>query len=533
MGVAAALVGVGLLSAAMLPLRAQLSVATTALVLVVPVVVGVAVGGYVAGAVGVVAGFAAYDWWFIPPYSTFSVGEAQNWVALGVYVVVTVVVSQVVVALRRARTMAHRREQDALRLFEISDMLIGDRPTEALLDSVVSTVRRVFALQSVVILLPSDGRLAVAASDGEAVPQALLRRIMPEPGRPAPVPVGGSEGLFTITLSTSARPVGILAFVGADLDANDRQLLATFANHAALAVERAQLQGQATRTRMLEELDRWRGALLGSVSHDLRTPLASIKAAVSDLRDPGVALARAERAELLEMIESEADRLSRLVTNLLDMTRIEAGALEAHCQVVVVDELVHEALGHARWLLGPGSVESELAPDLPAVSADPVLVGQVLANLVENAARHTGVTSRGSAAPAAPAPTGTEAQVPPGPGGGDPTVAAAQGPPGPGGAAPIRIAARAAHGVVELSVADRGPGIPPERRADVFEAFHRLEARRRDGLGGGPPGTGAGLAIAKAFVEVQGGRIRVEDNPGGGTVVVFSLPAVALRAEVR
>lgn len=476
-GILVTIVGAAVLSGAMIPLREHLSVATTALVLVVPVVGGVAVGGFLAGAVGVAAGFLAYDYFFIPPFYTLSVGALQNWVALGVYAVVMLVVSRVVAALQQTRSNARRRERDARRLFEISDLLIGDRPMEELLVSIVSTVRGVFDLDSVALLLPRDGQLVVVASDGEVLAEDWVRRVVPDPGHPTTVPVIGAGPLQTVTLATAARPVGILALAGATHDAHERRLLATFANHAALAVERAQLEEQAMRAKVLEEIDRWRAALVGSVSHDLRTPLASIKAAVSYLADTTLVIEAGERDELLATIDAQTDRLTRLVTNLLDMTRIEAGALAPRCQPLSVAEVVSEAVGQLIQDLVPERVRVQVSEDLPPVAADPTLTGQVLANLLENAAHH--------------APSGSA----------------------------IVVAGEHQGDWIKVSVADRGPGIPVAKRSEVFDAFRRLGR-----AGPHVSGMGLGLAIAKAFVEAQGGTIEVGDNPGGGATVSFLLP---------
>lgn len=484
-GLAAGLLGIAALGGAMLPLRSHLSVATAALVLVVPVVAGVALGGFAAGAVGVLAGFLAYDYFFIPPFGTLAVNAPQDWVALGVYVVVMLVVSRVVAALQAARATASLRESDVRQLFEISDLLIGDRGTTELLDSILSTLRRVFGLESAALLLPSDGTLAVASVDGAPLPEAVLARIMPSP--PSPVSAIGSEDVQTFALATASRPIGLLVLVGQVLGAHERELVATFANHAALAVERAQLREAATRAAMLEEVDRWRAALVGSVSHDLRTPLAAIKAAVSNLVDPLIRLTADERAELLAMIESETDRMVRLVTSVLDMSRVEAGALEPRCQAVLVEELVDEAVRSATGHLDPARIGVSIDFALPLAAADPVLAGQVLANLIENAACH-----------------GSSARHP-----------------------DILVSARRADGVVELSVADRGPGIPRSMREEAFEAFRRLDSPVPH-----VSGMGLGLAVAKAFVEAQGGRIRVEDNPGGGAVLTFSLPVAQVPSPI-
>jgi two-component system sensor histidine kinase KdpD len=264
----------------------------------------------------------------------------------------------------------------------------------------------------------------------------------------------------------------------------DRNLLGTFANQAALAVDRAQLREQAMRTRMLEEIDRWRSALMGAASHDLRTPLASIKTAVSSLRQEDARLGSADRAELLELIELQTDRLARLVTNLLDMTRIEAGALQLRPTNTGLDELVDEALASLGGIVAPERVTVDLPADLPLLHIDHVLISQVLANVLENANR------------LAPGPS------------------------------PIRVAARVEPGSadnrVEISVSDEGPGISAADRDRVFEMFSQ---------NGGGGRAGLGLAIAKAFVEAHGGRIWIDPAMSRGARVVFTLPSEVFARE--
>ena len=232
------------LGAAMLPLRSHLSVATTALVLVVPVAAGVIVGGLRAGVLSVVAGFLVYDFAFIPPYNTLSEGTAQNGVALGVYAAVTLLVAGVFAHLESARTEARSRAAETRRLYELSELLVKDRSLGDLLDTIVTAVQIVFDVPGVALLLPDEGRLAVVASAGQAISAEQLQPLDPETGIPvsvgttAPIP----DRLQTVALSASRRPVGVLAVRGLPASANDRARLLTFANHAALAVERAQLQ---------------------------------------------------------------------------------------------------------------------------------------------------------------------------------------------------------------------------------------------------------------------------------------------------
>jgi K+-sensing histidine kinase KdpD len=485
-GSVAALVVMAPLVAVMVPLRGHLSIATSGLVLVVPVVTGVVVGGFAAGVFAVVAGFLVYDLVFIPPYFTLSVGAGQNWVALVVYVAVMLLVASVVARLEATRTEAHQHEEAIRRLFELTDLLIEDRPLSEVLELIVSTVHDAFALRSVALLLPGETRLEVVASAGTPLSDTELCRVAPEPGVPASL--GGSitsrgAEAHTVALTATGRPIGLLHIWGADLSRHDQDLLHTFANHMALALERAQLREQALRTGLLEEVDRLQRALVGAVSHDLRTPLATIKASASTLRSAEAAVAGPEREELLELIDNQTDRLDRLVSNLLDLSRVQAGALELRNQPIAVSDLVTEALS----ALGPGDPVSDITTDiedgLPLVDVDHLLIGQVLANLLDNAARY--------------APPGTA----------------------------ITIGARRRDdGRVEVSVQDAGPGVPRAERTNVFGMFNRS---------GASGGTGVGLSIAKAFVEAHGETIWVEDVPGGGARFCFTMPAARVTVDVR
>ena len=482
-GAGAALGAVAVLAAVMTPLRTHMSVATSALVLIVPVVIGVATGGFLAGAVAVVAGFFVYDILFIPPYGTLNVGAPENWVALGVYVVVMLLVAQVVSRLDAARSQAHRRESEIRRLFELTDLLIGEKPVPELLALIVATVHDAFGLHSVALLLPTASRLEIAASAGEPFTSEELHRITPAPGTPTSLGTSstGSDEIRTVALSATGRPVGLLGVKGRVLSRHEGELLLTFANHIALTVERAQLREQALRTELLEEIDRLQRTLMGAVSHDLRTPLATIKISASTLGNPAVDLGSEERQELLTLIDDQVDRLNRLVTNLLDMSRVQSGALELHREAIAVVDLVTESVGG----LGPvaaGRITMDLPEDLPLVDVDHLLIGQVLTNLLDNALRY--------------APDDT----------------------------PIAVSGRIGHdGRVVVSVTDRGPGVGPDERAHVFEMF---TGRRSAG------GSGVGLWIARAFLDAHGQEIWLEDAHGHGARFCFTLPVALQPAPV-
>jgi two-component system, OmpR family, sensor histidine kinase KdpD len=478
-GTAAALASMALLTGAMLPLRDHLSIATTALILVVPVVIGVVTGGFAAGVISVTAGFLVYDYFFIKPYLTLWVGAPENWAALGVYAAVMVPVARVVAAMHSARASELRKGRELRELFTLSDLLVEDKPLDVLLSVIVTALKEVFGARQVALLLPRDGSLEMVRSAGEPLTERQLRRIVPEPGVPARLGHDAREqdDLLVLALTASGRPVGLLALSADAAASHEREPLLLFANQIALAVERAQLREQALRTRVNEEMARLARTLVAAVAHDLRAPLASIKASSSTLADAELEISPDTRHDLVTLIDTQADHLADLVRNLLDMSRIQAGVLRPRCSVLPVEQLVSAVLSDLAQPLDGRDVRVEVPPGLPPVDADVVLVARVLANLVHNAVRH--------------GPAGT----------------------------PITIRARLGSAdTIELSVTDHGQGVDAARREEIFELF-----ARRDG----DAGAGLGLTIAKTFVEAHGQRIWVEKAPRGGARFCFTLPVSA------
>jgi two-component system sensor histidine kinase KdpD len=456
-------------------------VATTALVLVVPVVVGVAIGGFTAGVVATAAGFLVYDFVFIPPYYTLYVGAAQNWTALGVYAVVMVVTSRVVAQLNVARREAQGRAAEVRRLFDVSELLVRESLLADLVETIVKAMVSAFDLEGAALLLPGDDGLELVATAGAEMPESELRQLAVPSDRPVPLASSsvGWGSLRAVALTASGKPIGLLALRGLPATRSSNELVRAFANHLAVALERAQLQEQALRAQVLEEVDRLRRSLVGAVSHDLRTPLATIKVSTSSLLDPDAPVVEgADARELVELIDAQADRLDRLVANLLDMTRIQSGALELRPQPVSVDELVAEALSVLGPAGGADRVHWTAPPRLPPVEVDPVLVCQVLVNLIDNAVRYSPANL------------------------------------------PVTVSALTTNGLVQVAVSDRGPGVPAEERPGIFQMFNRRESGGRGGLG---------LAIARAFVEAHGEQIWVEDGFEGGSRFVFTLPAMKVR----
>jgi two-component system, OmpR family, sensor histidine kinase KdpD len=476
LGLAAALASMVVLTGAMLPLRASLSVATTALILVVPVVIGVVIGGFGAGVLSVVAGFLVYDYFFIKPYLTLWVGAPQNWVALGVYVAVMLPVARVVAGMNTARAKELRQGRELRQLFELSDLLVEDKPLDVLLSVIVTALADVFGARQVALFLPvgtGESRLELVGSAGDPLTAAQLRDVVPEPGT-ATRHTQERGGLLVLALTASGRPVGLLALSADAAARHEREPLLLFANQIALAVERAQLREQALRTRVNEEMARLAKTLVAAVAHDLRAPLASIKASSSTLSDAELDISPDSRQHLATLIDAQADRLADLVQNLLDMSRIQAGVLRPRCTVTTLGKFVSAVTDDPPPAWHGHDVLVDLPDELPPIDADLVLMSRVLANLVDNAVRHS-----------------------------------------PSGAPVLIRTAGVAPEVIELSVTDRGPGVDPGRREEIFGLFAR---RDHDA------GAGLGLAIAKTFVEAHGQRIWVEDAPGGGARFCFTLP---------
>lgn len=291
---------------------------------------------------------------------------------------------------------------------------------------------------------------------------------------------GEDEGeVVTVPLVAEGIPVGRIELVGtpvSGIGGTEETVLDTFAGQLALAIERARLGQEAASARLEADTSRSRAALFSSVTHDLRTPLASITASASSLLDDEVDFSPDQHQELLRTILEESQRLNRLVGNLMDLSRLRAGDLSPSRDAIPVDELISSVVGRLRPALAGRTVRVQIREDIPPVSMDAVQMDQVLTNLLENAVRFS--------------PPGTE----------------------------IGITALRWQNLLEIKVADRGPGIPIEERALVFDEFYRKDVGDRRG------GTGLGLAIARAIVSAHGGTMRIEDTPGGGTTVALRIP---------
>lgn len=428
---------------------------TSAAVIYVLAVTGAsAAGGLRAGLAASVLSFLALNFFFTPPFRTLSVAKGEDLVALVVFLVVSVVVGTLLSSAVAQRARAERREREAFLLHRLGTRLLSGEPAEDVLGSFAEAVTELLPLARCEIrteLTPEpvvSERRGAEAGDPEEIPMVAMGR---EVGR--------------ILLSP--------ALPHTQLSDQERNVVQAFAGQMGLALEGARQGAEAASARLDAETNRLRAALFSSVTHDLRTPLASITASVTSLLDEDATFDRDARRELLETIRQEAERLNRLVGNLVDLARIRAGALVPSKTPVEVDEVIEGVVGRLQPILEGHEVQLRLRDNLPPVPMDVVQIDQVLTNLLENAAKFS-----------------------------------------PLGASIIVSAARW-QGMVEVQVADRGSGIPPEEREQVFDLFWS---------GDRSSGTGMGLSIGRAIVEAHGGKIWIQETPGGGTTVVFQIP---------
>ncbi|MBV9758481.1 MAG: sensor histidine kinase KdpD [Alphaproteobacteria bacterium] len=486
-----------LLVAAALPpafaLRQFLAVSNIALVFLTAATVSAVMYGLGPSLFACLLGVLAYNFFFLPPIYTFTITDPENVVALFFFAIVAIIVSNLAARLRSQAIAARHRARVTEQLYQFSRKLAVAAKMEDLLWATVHQIALMLKVW-VVILLPSEHGIAVRAGfpPEDMLDQADLAAAQWcwEKNRPAgreSDTLPGAKWLF-LPLGTARGPVGVVGVVrdqpGPLLRPDQRRLLDALADQAALAIERINLAQDLDRARVLAEADKLRSALLTSISHDLRTPLASILGSASSLASSGAPLDQATCRALLTDIQDEAERLNRFIGNLLDMTRLESGALQPSTTLADLADLVGATLRRAGKLLSADRVELDLPHDLPMLEVDMVLFEQVLFNLLDNAAKYS--------------------------------------PPG----SVIRIAARRKGEALYLQVIDEGPGIPAAELEQIFDKFYRVRAGDR-----GRPGTGLGLAICRGFVEAMHGTIAAAnriDRPGAVLTVTLPVPVGAV-----
>lgn len=416
-------------------------------------VVAALLGGQLPALASAAAGSLLLNFYFTPPTHTLTVSDPENLVAIVIFFAVAVSVASVVdLAARRTHQAARLRAESEILSFLAGSVLRG----ETTLDALLERVRETFGMETVALLERA----------GDVEPWTCAGQAGTDHGKPLQRPEDADVDM----------PVGdhmALALRGRVLPAEDRRVLAAFAAQAAVVLDRQRLVGEAEQARELAEGNRIRTALLAAVSHDLRTPLASIKASVTSLRSDDVAWSQEDEAELLAGIEAGADRLDHLVGNLLDMSRLQTGTVTPLIRDIDLDEVVPMALGG----VPEGSVTLDIPEELPIVAVDPGLLERSVANLVENAVKYS-----------------------------------------PDGRA-VLVSASALGDRVELRIADRGPGVPDGAKDRIFEPFQRYGDAPRGA------GVGLGLAVARGFAEAMGGTLAAEDTPGGGMTMVLTLRA--------
>jgi two-component system sensor histidine kinase KdpD len=453
--------------------------------------------GVAPAVVTAVAGFLLHDFLFIEPRYTLVVNDPRELVTLLLLLVVGLVVSRLAGVSRDRAVAAEAREREARTMFNVSFMLASQRDTANALQPIANLLGDEIRASRVWIVVGEAVKADTAAAHPPTNPlvhTVLRRRPGDEPAEWVRVhaPTRALKSLqdpgdqsYQVTISAGGRTYGALwatrprGFGPPDM--GETRVLAAAADQIGGSLERDGLQRDATSAEISRRSDALKSALLDSVSHDLRTPLASIRAAAGTLMDPDVEWPPDERRGIAASIDLEAEWLNRLVTNLLDMSRVEAGELRPSLAILALADIVAEAVRRSATSLAGHPVEVRIPPDLPPVTVDEVFLGQVLANTLDNAAKYGGA------------------------------------------GAPIRVSARTVDDRVRVVVEDGGPGVPPETLPRLFEKFYRVPRKGE----GSRRGTGIGLAVVRGLVEAMGGRVEARTSELGGLAIELDVPIAA------
>jgi two-component system sensor histidine kinase KdpD len=471
-------------------LRQTLGVSNVAQVFLIAVLASAATYGLWASLFACLVSVLSYNFFFLPPLYTFTIADPENVVALFIYTVVALIASNVAARVRAQAVTARERARITEELYLFSRKLAGIATLDDLLWATAHQIALMLKVR-VVLLLPENGGLAVKAGfpPEDMLDEADLAAARwcfeknQATGRGADT-LPGAKRRF-MPLRTGRGAVGVAGIdsdkPGLLLTPEESRLLDALSDQAALAIDRVNLAAEIDRARLVEETDRLRSALLTSISHDLRTPLASILGSATSLISHGCEFDKTIQASLLHTIQEEAERLNRFIGNLLDMTRLESGALAPQNGPVDLSDIVGATFQRASKILQNHQVKIDLEPNLPMVKIDMVLMEQVLFNLFDNAAKY--------------APQGSR----------------------------IEVAAARENGFVAVRVLDEGDGIPDADLERVFDKFYRVRRGDRQRAG-----TGLGLAICRGFIEAMGGRITAANRTGRkGAVFTITLPAAA------
>jgi len=427
---------------------------------------------------------AAFDFFFVPPYYTFAVSDIRFVVTFGVMFFVAYVITRLTLQIREQAEASRMRERSTAALYALSRKLARERKKDSIFNVAAKHISEVFQSRIVFLIINEQGELAVSET------------------RSGTFPVNGKElsvarwvfdnrhaaGLGTDTLPaatalylpmiTSTGVVGVIGVLPENhkngFDTEDMHFLESFVNQTAMAMERVILAKEAHEERLRAEAQNVRNTFLSSVSHDLRSPLAVVSGAASTLLEKDTSLDQSARLELLRTIHEETDRLERIIRNVLNLTRLESGAIMVRKEWQPLEEIIGVILNRFSDRLKERTLELKIPPDLPIIPFDTLLMEQVLSNLMENALRHT--------------PPGTS----------------------------VEITITPQESAVMIEIADRGPGIPAHEEETIFKKFTRSTNTRM--------GAGIGLSICRAIIEAHGGRIWVENRSGDGAAFKFVIP---------
>jgi two-component system sensor histidine kinase KdpD len=427
----------------------------------------------------------AFDFFFITPRFSMAISDSEYLLTFVGLLVVGLIISHLTALVREQAESAQGREAQTVALYELGKDLTVTAKLTDIVKTVITQIGQTFGRDVAIFLPGEDGQLKVYANSPELTIADNELAVADWSFQRGQVAGRGTNTLPDASmryqpLRTTRGVVGVLAVrpmdAGHHLTHDQRRTLDTFANQVAMAIERVRLAEQAHQAEILEITDKLQSALLNSISHDLRTPLVSITGALSSLSDDTLNLNDVSRRSLIDTAREEADRLNRLVANLLDMTRLEAGAVRIHKDVCDVQDVIGSALEQLNSRLDKHPVMIDASPELPHISIDFILISRVLVNVIDNAIKYS--------------------------------------PP----EAPIEIRAQAANAYMEITVADRGSGIPKEDLTRIFDKFYRVQ--RPDSI----TGTGLGLAISKGIVEAHGGFMVAENRSDGGSIITLALP---------
>jgi two-component system, OmpR family, sensor histidine kinase KdpD len=475
-GYVVALAGPVALALILAPFRDTLRTTTVGFGFVVLVVVAASLGRVGPGITASIIGFLAFNFAFLPPYGTFAIERPEDVTSLFVLLGLSILISVLFARAAERADAAEAREGELRSLQELSRDLVVQGPGQETYRALLEHVVRRFGFTAGALFVPEPGsglveRLTVGADPGTVTPSW-------DPSSPGRAPE-------RLPLSVGNRNLGLIVLLGdrGPLEAPEGRVIRAVCDQLALVLERDRLLRTATDAEIFKQTDQVRRSMLAAVSHDLRSPLAAIKASVTDLMDPDVTRTDEQRAEVLQTIDAETDRLDTLVANLLDMSRIEAGVLKARMEPVDIAEVATaeaDAIG-ARW--PDVRVTTVIDEGHSVAEADPVFLVRVLSNLLDNAAK-----------------AASKAEIP-----------------------DVQVRVGRQRGGVVVRVVDHGEGLDPAAREQLFYPFYRLEERTSN------LGPGLGIAIAKGFVDLMGGELWIDETPGGGATFAFSLPEAIQR----